>query len=93
MIGFNLTAVVVVGEEEDDATEVFETLNERGIGLSTMDLLRNFLLGQAASEGERQLIIDWWKEVFTVSDNPARVQAFLRHYWISRQGDVKARGL
>ncbi len=93
VIGFNLTAVVVVGEEEDDATEVFETLNERGIGLSTIDLLRNFLLGQAASEGERQLIIDWWKEVFTVSDNPARVQAFLRHYWISRQGDVKARGL
>jgi Protein of unknown function DUF262/Protein of unknown function (DUF1524) len=93
VLGFHLTLVVVVGEGEDDATEVFETLNDRGVGLTTIDLLRNFLLGKAQTEKERQEIIDWWKEVFSVSDNPARVQTFLRHFWIAREGDVKARGL
>lgn len=88
-----LVLVVVEAANDEDATEVFEVLNERGVGLTTIDLLRNFLLGTASSADEREVIVLAWGEVFSVSDNPARVQNFLRHYWISRHGDVKSRGL
>jgi hypothetical protein len=88
-----LVLVVVEAENEEDATEVFEVLNERGVGLSSIDLLRNFLLGSASTDQERNLIVDHWGDVFSVSDNPTRVQNFLRHFWIARHGDVKARGL
>ena len=88
-----LVLVVVEASTEEEATEVFEVLNERGVGLSTIDLLRNFLLGRASSEAEREQIVGAWGEVFAVSDNPTWVQNFLRHYWIARHGDVKARGL
>lgn len=35
------------------AAAVFETLNDRGIGLSTSDLLKNFLLLRAKNDSER----------------------------------------
>lgn len=88
-----LVLVVVEASTEEDATEIFEVLNERGVGLSTIDLLRNFLLGYASTEDAREQIADEWAGVFAVSDNPAAVQTFLRHYWIAKHGDVKARGL
>src|ERR1700674_3046267 len=53
----HMSVVAVLSEDEDNAASVFETLNDRGIGLSTPDLLRNFLL-RRAHEAERQEIID-----------------------------------
>lgn len=93
IVAGSLVVVVVEADNEDDATEVFEVLNERGVGLSTLDLLRNLLLGRAGNAVARSQIVDLWRDVYSVSDNPARVQAFLRHYWISKHGDVKSRGL
>ena len=92
VIAHRITAVEVISDSEDDATEVFEILNDRGIDLSTPDLLRNFLMGQT-NPLERTAVVASWGEIFGVSDNPAQVRTFLRHYWISRHGDVKATGL
>lgn len=93
VVTHHLVFVLVESESEDDATEIFETLNDRGKDLSTIDLLRNFLLGKAESDEDREAIVEWWREIFSVSDNPSRIQSFLRHFWITRHGDVKARGL
>ncbi len=88
-----LVFVLVTTDAEGDASDVFETLNDRGVGLSTLDLLRNFLLGRAPNSKQREEISRWWEEVFEVSDRPADVQAFLRHFWVSRHGDVKQHSL
>ena len=40
----HMSIVAVSSSDEDNASAVFETLNDRGIGLSTPDLLRNLLL-------------------------------------------------
>ncbi len=86
--------IVIETESEDDATEVFEILNERGIGLSAIDLLRNFLIGQTAkNESDRSKVISAWSEVFGTIDSQAKTSQFLRHFWISRYGDVKQRRL
>lgn len=87
----HMSLVAVTSSDEDSAAEVFETLNDRGIGLSTPDLLRNLVI-RRAPEKLRDDIVGLWGEVIQFEDDAA-VRAFLRHYWISRHGDVKTQRL
>lgn len=88
----HMSVVVVSSTDEDNAASVFETLNDRGIGLSTPDLLRNLLLRRAASVDARERIVSAWQIVLGIADE-ANVEDFLRHFWVSHRGDVKARKL
>ncbi|MCH8901090.1 MAG: DUF262 domain-containing protein, partial [Chloroflexi bacterium] len=87
----HVSVVVVASDDEDNAAEVFETLNDRGIGLSTPDLLRNLVL-RRAPDTAREEIVACWKSVLEVGED-ASVNDFLRHDWLSHRGDVKARAL
>jgi hypothetical protein len=86
-----MSVVAVLSEDEDNAASVFETLNDRGIGLSAPDLLRNLLL-RRAREDERQEIINVWREILEMEGDP-NLKTFLRHYWVSRYGDIKTQSL
>lgn len=87
----HFTVIAAYSDDEDSAAEVFETLNDRGIGLSTPDLLRNLII-RGASEGQQDLIVERWEDVISFNtDN--KIKTFLRHYWISRYGDVKTQSL
>jgi hypothetical protein len=88
----HFSVVAVISEDEDNAATVFETLNDRGIGLSTPDLLRNLLLRRSEQEPEREEIIDLWRVILEI-ESDAKLTTFLRHYWISREGDVKTQSL
>ena len=85
----HLSVVEVRSTNEDDAAEVFETLNYRGIDLSTTDLLRNLLL-RRSQDSDRTEINDAWGNIFALED---RVEEFLRHWWLSYYGDLTGRGL
>ncbi len=87
----HMSIVAVVSRDEDNAAAVFETLNDRGIGLSTPDLLRNFLLRRAVPD-DRPEIIDRWGDILELGGDP-QLRAFLRHYWLSHEGDVKTQSL
>ena len=87
----HISFVAVISSDEDNASNVFETLNDRGIGLSTPDLLRNLLLRRAI-DADRDEIMDLWGEILEI-ENDAKLQDFLRHYWLSHRGDVKTRSL
>ncbi|WP_281926801.1 DUF262 domain-containing protein [Roseibium album] len=87
----HFTVIAAYSDNEDDAAEVFETLNDRGIGLSTPDLLRNLVIRRAA-EGQRDLIVERWENVISF-DSDNKIKAFLRHFWISEYGDVKTQSL
>ena len=87
----HVSVVVVASTDEENASAVFETLNDRGIGLSAPDLLRNLLL-RRANESERAEIIGGWQVVLEMEED-AKVDDFLRHYWLSYHGDVKTRSL
>ncbi|MER6494696.1 DUF262 domain-containing protein [Streptomyces griseorubiginosus] len=87
----HVTTVTVTCASEQDAAGIFETLNDRGLGLSTVDLLRNFVL-RRAGEPEREEIVSIWGEVLGES-NTVDVDEFLRHYWTSRHGDIKSQRL
>jgi hypothetical protein len=88
----HMSVVAVSSTDEDNAAAVFETLNDRGIGLSTPDLLRNLLLRRAPNDAARDRIVSAWQTVLATNDE-ASVEEFLRHYWVSHRGDVKARKL
>jgi hypothetical protein len=88
----NVTIIQVSSTDRDNAGLLFETLNDRGIGLSTPDLLRNFMLDKAANDADRDQISQNWEDILELEDN-ARSEDFIRHFWISRYGDVKTRSL
>lgn len=87
----HMSVVAVFSQDEDNAAAVFETLNDRGIGLSTPDLVRNLVLRRAA-DGTREEIVDLWREILGV-ETDAKLKTYLRHYWISKHGDVKTQSL
>ncbi len=91
VITLHVSVVAVISTDEDNASSVFETLNDRGIGLSTTDLLRNLIL-RRAQQASIEEIMDLWGEVLEI-ESDAKLQDFFRHFWISREGDVKARSL
>lgn len=87
----HVSIVAVTSNDEDNAASAFEVLNDRGIGLSTPDLLRNLLLRRAA-EPDREEIIQAWQDLLSLEE-VASLEDFLRHYWVSRVGDIKTRRL
>jgi hypothetical protein len=87
-----MSVVAVSSTDEDNAAAVFETLNDRGIGLSTPDLLRNLLLRRAPDDATRGRVVAAWQTVLAINEE-ASVEEFLRHFWVSHRGDVKARKL
>lgn len=88
----HMSVVAVTSTDEDNAAAVFETLNDRGIGLSTPDLLRNLLLRRADDEVSRERIVAAWSTILGI-DEEVPVDEYLRHYWVSHRGDVKSRKL
>lgn len=88
----HVSLVTVVSTDEDHAASIFETLNDRGIGLSTADLLRSWLLHHSA-ETDREEIIECWSDVFDSAGTSEGAQTLIRLSWVSRYGDVKERSL
>jgi len=88
----HVSLVTVVSIDEDHAASIFETLNDRGIGLSTADLLRSWLLHHSAP-AEREEIIESWSDIFDCAGVGDSVRILIRLSWVSRYGDVKERSL
>lgn len=88
----HISLVTVVSTDEDNAASIFETLNDRGIGLSTADLLRSWLLHHSPAL-EREEVIECWSDVFDSAGAGDGAQTLIRLSWISRHGDVKERSL
>lgn len=87
----HMSVVAVISQDEDNAATVFETLNDRGIGLSTPDLVRNLILRRASADNVEE-IIELWRVVLEI-EGDSDLKTFLRHYWLSREGDVKTQSL
>ncbi len=84
-------ASITVGSE-DDASMIFETLNDRGLRLSVPDLLLNHLMTKASDDLQRKSIREAWNEI-TQQLGQGDIDRFLRHMWLSKYGDVKSQGL
>lgn len=85
IVGNGLVFTIIEVQNDLDAFKVFETLNARGVKLSTADLLKNYLFSQAAKLG--QLDLDEaerrWQNI-TDSLRSNDLTTFIRHFWNSR---------
>lgn len=65
---------------------IFESLNDRGIDLSVLDLVKNYIFGKAGVDLEK-VQYNWIKMTSTLGDRKA--DDFLKVFWTSRYGRVQ----
>jgi len=85
--GYLINKVKLIRIETEDvakALKIFETINDRGIGLDAMDLLKNLLFMKADRE-QFERLKNLWKElqdtIYGAGEKPLR---FLRYFIFSR---------
>ncbi len=88
----NIVFIRTLVDSEADAYTVFETLNDRGLDLSTADLVKNLLysLGQK-SDTLTQMIGHWEQMKGSLDEN--ELLRFLRHFWLSLHEVITQRRL
>ena len=83
---------VISVTDELNAYKVFETLNARGVRLSSTDLLKNYLFSVLHRENEHphemKVLEDRWEEMVTRLGSES-FPDFLRVHWISRRSFVR----
>jgi len=70
----------------ENAYTIFESLNDRGIDLSVLDLLKNHLL-RGAGSNESVILHNWTKMITTIGDRKG--DDFLKAFWTSRFGRIQ----
>lgn len=88
-----LIDVSVTGEAR--AFVIFETLNDRGLNLSTSDLLKNHLFGIAGDRME-EAKLRWSRAMapFAIAGSgDLDADTFLRHFWASKKGVVRVKAM
>ncbi len=86
-------AAILVGIEVDtnrDAFMLFESLNHRGVPLSSLDLIKNTLISKAENDGDTDRAYEKWKQTLQNidSDNYAVQERFFRQYYNAFRGEL-----
>ena len=86
----NLFFTVITVTDELNAFKVFETLNARGVQLSSSDLLKNYLFSVANEQHQTKLdeLEELWTEVSDIL-RETQVSDFLRVYWNSNHKTIR----
>ncbi|MCK5319821.1 DUF262 domain-containing protein [Candidatus Parcubacteria bacterium] len=89
----NLMFIQIVVKNEIDAYTVFETLNSRGVELTTTDLLKNFLFSfVASSDVDLDRVKEQWKSIIDIV-KLKEFPDFLRYFLNSKYQLVSKREL
>lgn len=86
--------VTMIVEEEADAFLIFETLNDRGLALSAVDLIKNKLFQTFAMHpGEFEELKSAWEEMCDSIENKDDLKKFILHYWRAYKGFTSPQAL
>jgi hypothetical protein len=58
----NVHVVEITAYSDDDAYTIFETMNDRGLSLAPLDMLKSFLIANVTDENERDRVNAIWKQ-------------------------------
>ena len=89
--GLHFTQIVV--NDEMNAFRVFETLNARGVQLSSADLLKNYLFSRVDSDTTHSSRIDTLERKWSILTDNIRAEKlpeFLRYYWNMQHKTIRA---
>ena len=76
----NNVVFIQISTDVSSALKIFETINERGVGLNPMDLLKNLLFTQVKQEEFTRLKDEWKKITAPLERNKEKPQRFLRYF-------------
>ncbi len=82
----SVTLVSITCEGEQSAFRLFETLNDRGLELSSVDLMKNYTFSKAATSSDidyDKVREDWENLINVVVPNVSKPSRFFRHYIMS----------
>ena len=71
---------IQISTQVSSALKIFETINERGVGLNPMDLLKNLLFAHVSPEQFTQLKDVWKKITSPLEKNKQKPLRFLRYF-------------
>jgi hypothetical protein len=84
----NVRVVRLVVANEANAYTVFETLNDRGLDLTVLDLVKNHLFGKTGADQRLRDTQARWIQMMANLVN-VRADDFLKAWWTSRHGRVQ----
>ena len=89
-----LIVIQIEISSEDDAYEIFETTNARGVDLNVADLVKNLIFKNIPTSGDRDLAKEYWQQIVdNIQQTGTELKKFLRYYWISKNSFVTEKKL
>jgi hypothetical protein len=76
----NNVVFIQISTDVSSALKIFETINERGVGLNSMDLLKNLLFSQVNPEEFTRLKDEWKKVTAPLERAKEKPLRFLRYF-------------
>lgn len=88
-----LTVISAELDEDDEPQSVFESLNAKGKGLTSTDLIRNLLLARFGFQDQKRLFVELWQPLESLfqqhEDAPDVLMDAALHAWL----DARTEGL
>src|SRR5258706_5927396 len=92
-----VAGLIVINVEiakEEDAYEIFETTNARGVELSVADLLKNLIFKKIPAGKDRDFAKEVWQDISVyIESSDTELKKFIRYYWISKYSQVTEKKL
>ena len=88
----NNVVFIQISTDVSSALKIFETINERGIGLDPMDLLKNLLFTQVRQDEFVKLKDEWKKITAPLEEAKEKPLRFLRYFLMANYVIKNARG-
>ena len=88
----NNVVFIQISTDVSSALKIFETINERGVGLNPMDLLKNLLFTQVKQAQFTQLKDEWKKITKPLEKEKEKPLRFLRYFLMANYAIKNARG-
>lgn len=87
-----LLFILITVDDELNAYMVFETLNARGLELSSTDLLKNYLFSRVTAPADLEALQRRWRTLITVV-RQERFPEFLRYHLLCEQPKIRTQRL
>ncbi len=88
----NNVVFIQISTDVSSALKIFETINERGVGLNPMDLLKNLLFTQVKQAQFTQLKDEWKKITKPLEKEKEKPLRFLRYFLMANYAIKNERG-
>lgn len=85
----NLIVIHIQIQNEEEAYEIFETTNARGVDLSVSDLLKNFIFKKIKATKDRDRAKIVWQDITkNIQETDSELKKFIRYFWLSKHAFI-----